>query len=255
MLAKLITENGASLVVFDPIQSFVEGSTNSERTVRHVLGPLSAVAEQTNAAIVLVRHLRKSGSGLAIHRGLGSTGIVDVARSGLMVATEPGLRTVKELEIRRVLAQFKCNLSTLAPSLVYLVVTESDGARIEWLGESKLSADQLASTTDGMGASALAEACEVLFALLIDGALRANEVISLAARNGISSRTLRRAKVRLEVRSIRTGYGRGAEYYWKLPDDSEFVERLKAQAIDELSNSLFHGRCNEFDRSPPYEFH
>ena len=56
-----IKEKNVRLVVFDPLTSFIQGSINSDRAVRHALDPLKRVAEDTGAAVVLVRHLRKMG--------------------------------------------------------------------------------------------------------------------------------------------------------------------------------------------------
>ena len=52
---------GAKLLVIDPLMAFLGGDSNSDQSVRRALTPLRAIAERTNVAIVLVRHLNKGG--------------------------------------------------------------------------------------------------------------------------------------------------------------------------------------------------
>src|SRR5205085_9006085 len=68
LLEQTIINDRCSLTVIDPITAFLHGSTNAENVVRAALGPLTATAERTGSAIVLVRHLRKGGSGSALYR-------------------------------------------------------------------------------------------------------------------------------------------------------------------------------------------
>lgn len=87
----LVTEKGAVLVVIDPLMAFLGAGVDAHRDqdVRRALHSLAAVAERTGAAIVIVRHLNKSGGPQAIYRGGGSIGIIGAARSGLLVASDP----------------------------------------------------------------------------------------------------------------------------------------------------------------------
>jgi hypothetical protein len=56
-----------------------------DQSVRRALAPLAQLAEETNAAIVVVRHLRKGNEGKAIYAGGGSIAIIGQARIGLLV--------------------------------------------------------------------------------------------------------------------------------------------------------------------------
>lgn len=89
-LREAISETRARLVIIDPFVSYVSDklSVNSDQEVRRALVPLAMLADETSAAIVLVRHLRKSG-GSAIQRGGGSIGIAGQARSVLAVSRDP----------------------------------------------------------------------------------------------------------------------------------------------------------------------
>jgi RecA-family ATPase len=114
-LRKAILEVGAKLVTIDPLMAFLPSEIDSYRDqdVRRGLAPLKDLAEETGAAIVLVRHLNKNQGGSAIYRGGGSIGIVGAARVGLLVAKDP------DDAQRRVLAVTKNNLPKEMPSLAF----------------------------------------------------------------------------------------------------------------------------------------
>jgi hypothetical protein len=76
-----------------------EVSANNDQSVRMALMPLAALAAETDACVLLVRHLRKSGGASAIYRGSGSIGIVGVVRTGLMIARHPDVP--KRIDIPR----------------------------------------------------------------------------------------------------------------------------------------------------------
>lgn len=90
-LAGAITERaGLSLVVIDPVSAFV-GATDSYNNaqVRAMLKPLSDVAADTGAAIVLVTHLRKGEGGPAVQRAMGSLAFTAAARQVLVAMRDP----------------------------------------------------------------------------------------------------------------------------------------------------------------------
>src|SRR5215207_5203867 len=104
---------GAVLVIIDPLMAFFGADIDSykDQNVRRALAALASLGERTGAAIVIVRHLNKSGGKTPIYRGGGSIGIIGAARSGMMVGEDP------DDENRRVLAPAKSNLAAPAPSL------------------------------------------------------------------------------------------------------------------------------------------
>ena len=75
-------------------------NSHRDQDVRRALAPLAKLAEDTGAAVLIVRHLNKSSGGNPLYRG-GSIGIIGAARSALLVASHP------EDESRRVLATLK----------------------------------------------------------------------------------------------------------------------------------------------------
>ena len=140
MIRRGIERVDAELVIVDPLMAFLSGDVNSHRDqdVRRALAPLAKLAEDTGAAVLIIRHLNKSDGGNPLYRGGGSIGIIGAARSALLVARNP------EDDDRRVLAPLKANLSAPAPSLAFTLTEAANGAvRVEWKGATPLDARTL----------------------------------------------------------------------------------------------------------------
>jgi hypothetical protein len=189
----------------------------NEVTRRRVLEPLARLARDTNAAIVLIRHLRKHGAGTpALQRGLGSSDIPAIARVMLLVGVDP------ENEERRVLACSKNNLAERPASLGFRIVgTDSGVARLEWLGPSPLTADELVEKPRRARRDAVSAAMDFLRERLADGPCTRSQLLDEAAALGLSLRTLERAKAELGILS-RQGRDNGAKaWYWSLGEMPE----------------------------------
>jgi hypothetical protein len=216
----------AALVVIDPLMAHLPGNVNSYRDqdVRRALAPLARIAERTDAAVVVVRHLTKAPGGSPLYRGGGSIGIIGAARSALIAAVDPD----DDSSTQRILAVAKSNLAPIAPSMSYelqqvQINTGSDGrafttSRIAWGDVTGHTAAQLLPLPDAAeerGAVAMAK--DVLVQLLADGSMLAKEVQAEAKKAGVAPRTLDRAKSALGVRSKRDGFGAKGEWSWFLP--------------------------------------
>src|SRR5204863_4987 len=68
LLRDTIRETGARLVVLDPFLAFLSAGVSklSDQWVRRALAPLAQVADETRAALVLVRHLTNGARGRGI---------------------------------------------------------------------------------------------------------------------------------------------------------------------------------------------
>lgn len=213
-LEYLIRAHGVKLVVLDPLASFVHAdfSLNDEQQVRQVLERLARLAARTSCAILLIRHLRKSGSGPLLDHGLGSAAIANVARTLLRVDEYP------EKDGRYGLSVVACNVAEKARTLVYAMVRVKDVPRIEWHGESDLDAERLA---DGQGDAgerdARADARAFLRAELETGEKAVKDLERRADENGISRMTLRRAKKDLGVTSHPRGPNEERHFVWRKP--------------------------------------
>lgn len=200
----------AALVVLDPITAFL-GDTNPHKDadVRSVLRPLAGLASETDAAVVMIRHLRKAAADRAIYRAGGSIGFVAAARSQLLVGSPPNE------EVERAVVQLKNNHASIADPVGFTM----DGGYFDFRDGTDLTAAQiLAAEDDAQGENRLAEAEAFLTAHLSDGPQPSSELIASAADAGISERTLKRAKANLSLEANRYGdVGQDGRWYWLPP--------------------------------------
>lgn len=215
-LEALIREHEVALMVVDPLMAFLPRSIAShfDQCVRHALTPLTELATRTRCTILFVRHLVKTSSQKAIHRGQGSMGILASMRAGFLAAPHPRDNSL------RVLAATKHNVGHHPPSLGYRIVPSPSGSPvIEWTGPLEMTADDLCRRHDP-GVKMKDRAIAWLRKELTNGPRLATELYTLAADAGIPERTLDRAKAALHIDSHRH-HDRAAgrtEWYWSDPD-------------------------------------
>jgi hypothetical protein len=224
-----VGEVQARLLVLDPATAFLNCSINGEQSVRRALRPLQDLARRKGLAVLLVRHLVKHSSTSVLYRGAGSIALVAAARSGLRVFPDPTATDPHQ----HLLVQVKTNLAHAA-SLAFRTRKTGSAIAVEWLGEVPYSAQDLAGGP-GEEHAALHEAMEVLYSLLAEGPVAANEVLQKAGKAGVSRRTLQRAKVLLRVRSRKSGNGPGSSWSWELPTDPALLQAMKEMDIDDLA--------------------
>jgi len=116
-----IVRLNAKLIILDPLASFLTPGyrLNQEQDMRNALDPLTRIAQETGCAMLLLRHLNKSGGKTAIYRSGGSIAVAALERAALLVALDPEDPTGD----RRVLAVNKSNLVPHAPSIGYRIVS------------------------------------------------------------------------------------------------------------------------------------
>jgi hypothetical protein len=218
VLEEIINRSGAALVVIDPFVAYLPTNKNShsDQEMRSSITPIGRVAQRTGTAIILVRHVKKGAVTKAIHGGGGSIGIVGAARSALLVAKDPEDETGQT----RVLAIQKSNLAREAASLKYRVVDAGGVGRIEWLGVSRHTADELvtvkpqpATKTDGC--------VEWLADYLASGPKEYGEIKVAAEARSWSLAVLTDARERLGVRPKRKGKPPNQISWWELPVKGE----------------------------------
>jgi hypothetical protein len=201
------------VVVIDPLSAYL-GRTDSHKDaeVRGLLAPVVACAAKYGVAVLAVMHLTKAGTDRrAIHRAIGSIGFVGAARLGLVVGKDP------EDDTRVLLAGLKNNLGPKAPTLAFRI----DDSGLVWEPDPVpgMDADELLAA--GVSVEDRVErgdADTFLTDLLTLGEVLAREVLTAARDNGISDRTLYRAKSRLGVRARHEGQpGKAGRWYWSLP--------------------------------------
>jgi hypothetical protein len=204
-LKEAIEDSEAALVIIDPITAFLgeQVNTHNDASVRKALGPLKELAEETGAAVVMIRHLNKSGDAKALYRGGGSIAFSGSARSGLMVERVPN-----DPEGWCALAQVKTNLSRSVKSILYKVVSVHefnedfpyDVPVVQWGEATELTADELFVKKDARKNAPLRdEAKQFLFEVLADGPTPVVEVQEQAKGAGIAWSTVKTASVELGV--------------------------------------------------------
>ena len=209
-LEEAIHETGADFVVIDPLVAFVGPSVDIHRAneTRSKLAPLALIAERQSCAICLLRHLTK-GNTRALYRGLGSIDFTAAARSVLLVAADPD-----EPTFDRVIAHIKSNLAPVGVSLSFSL---RPGVGFSWTGTSDLTGDELLSAAFVPSLRPREIAKAFLRAQLANGPQPSTVVQQVAAFEGISERTLDRAKAEAGVNSERIGFGDEGEWLWSLP--------------------------------------
>ena len=232
-LGALVAMLDARLVVVDVLMAYLGARTNSYRDqdVRALLGPLSAMAEETRCAVLLLRHPTKAANRDPVLYGGGSIGIMGAARVGLLASLHPDDVELPEADRRRLLAVAKCNIAPKAETMVYRLVPAPDPefevARVSWEGTSGLrAADLLAEPSDTDEADARNEAERFVLSYFGDeDAVRAADILKEASANKITPSTLRRARIRLRIDTERVGFGPSAEYWWmRSPQSSPDME-------------------------------
>ena len=212
-----VEQVGAAMVVIDPLMAYLGGDVNSHRDqdVRRALAPLARMAEETRAAVILVRHNTKSGGTNPVYRGGGSIGIIGAARMGFTFARDP------EDENRYIFAAAKANITDTPASLAYRIVAspEHGCARVEWEDGpvAYTAADLLAASQESPEDRAdRADAAAWLRAYLTEhgGDAEAADVFKAGERAGFSKDTLKRAKKRAGVRSEKAAFDAG--WMWRI---------------------------------------
>lgn len=171
MRAKAEEIGDVKLIIIDPPSAYLGPKVDAykESDVRRVLAPLSQLAQETGALVLLVVHLNKRSDGGAQQRFGGSTAWIAAPRAAFLVAEEEASR-------RRYMLPVKNNLGNDRLGFEYRVVeTLLDypsglikAPHIEWLGTSDRSATELLNPPKPKAPSAVDEAKDFLRKQLAD---------------------------------------------------------------------------------------
>jgi hypothetical protein len=203
-----------------------------------MLEPAQRMMQQYRVSTTGVMHLNKDVMKDLLSRVTSSGAFTAIVRSVLFVGSDPD--DEDELNPSKILAHGKSNLSKVAPSIGFRVgectvpgenedgnVIEIPTSRIEWLGDSEITAEQLLKGRGSPGTK-LAQAEGLLLRFLGGGkAAGKTTLMAEAERLGISEPTLRRAYRQLggeegeQERDPDTG--RMGSVVWRLPRRAEPV--------------------------------
>ncbi len=227
------------LIVVDPIGSFLGGKTDAHRDndVRSILVPVARLAEQYDAAVLVVAHRRKSASGFADDLALGSRAFTGIARAVWHVSRDRDDKT------RRLLLPGKNNLAAEGQGLAFTIADDGPGPTIRWESEPvDMNADEAIKeeNTDGGDGrrTTLDDAIAWLQDALADGPLVAKEILRRAHAEGISNSTLNRAKASLGVHSKKKDHSVQTVWLWRLPRANPRASDDDAQTAEVAVASL-----------------
>jgi putative DNA primase/helicase len=206
------------LIVIDPVSAYLRGiDENRNAAMRGVLTPLKGLAERLGAAVVLVSHLTKKGSGNGKHRVVGSVAYVGACRANHLFVSDP-----QDVARRRVLMLDNGgNVAPPAPTLAYTIEDHGTGPCVVWHPEpvvvtvEQALQSQSSPRRGGVPVSPRRECDEWLRAVLSAGPVLRSEIMTRGHEAGFRIDAIRRAKARVGVTSIREGFGAGARFYWR----------------------------------------
>jgi len=200
-LEATINDLNARLVIIDPLTSFLSKNhnMNTAQSVGNLMRALSRAAFTTGSVIVVVCHLTKNASGKEIDRHLGSSDIINAARSVLSVtrnSDDSDIITVKHL---------KSTLAKRARPFCYEIVGN---------GVIEFFSDDEYTSIDDAPAAKIDRAKDMLMQILSEGAMPQPEIKALFERVNICGwRTVETAKREMGIEQV---YGDGGVSYWRM---------------------------------------
>lgn len=228
----VVADLGVRLIVIDPLSGFLNGKVDSHKdaSLRSMLRPIHALAERRSMAVLGVLHTNQAQSGDVATKVSGSGAWTNAARSALVFGRLPD---GQEDDPGRVVVVAKSNYA-MTGTAYELRLDIPDGEThpvIAVVGRSEIdSAQVLADPADAVSRTDRTAAVEFLERVLADGERLSVDVVAEAEEEGISERTLQRARAKLGVESRRDGFGRGGKTYIRLP--SSAIPRHAAPPVE-----------------------
>jgi hypothetical protein len=207
------------LVIIDPIAAYLGGANdNSNVEVRAALDPLAAWAAERKVAILLLHHLNKNDKTRAAYRAVGSIGFTAVVRMAWAVAddyTDPK-KKLMTLVMGNIAPDAKTMRFEIQPTkvtektngaLVDTCVISLDDKLVDATAQEILAPDVLETLQ-----SSKHKAARFLKSALMEGAVPCMDLYKEAEGEGITKRTLDRAKKALDIKTKRMN----GKWYWTL---------------------------------------
>lgn len=214
-----VAEFDAAIVFLDPMVAYLGGSTDMYRPneTRAILIQLDQLAKRHNIAIVGVHHVKKAAGLIAQHKTLGSVDFVNGVRSTLLVdISKTG---------QYYMAHVKANWSKKGASIAY----EFTGDKFSWGGEynvNPMDSYEISHTPRGKARS-------FIMSVLRNGPVPIQELIKLAEQEGLTERTLNRAK-----RDVARSFQKDHKWYWELEPGVEPLPEVIGSSPENYIASL-----------------
>jgi archaellum biogenesis ATPase FlaH len=217
-------KTGARLIVIDPFSAFLTKETDSykDQDIRSVLAPVEDIAEETQAAVLIIAHYTKKEDASPLSKVGGSIAFTGAARSVMAVEQLPNKSS-------RVLCSIKSNLAKKPPALEYETVSINKlrNGSGQWMGEERIKSSKIRwlaevdfDPRDGaMGQSAAEiEVRDFLKQIIFDSPVASEQIFKEAKIAGISRTELIRMRRLVGVKAEKEdSTGR---WIWSWPDET-----------------------------------
>ncbi|MDR1848933.1 MAG: AAA family ATPase [Zoogloeaceae bacterium] len=218
LLREKLVGKPVDLIIVDPIVSAISGDAHKGNDVRRGLQPLVDLGQELGAAILGITHFSKGTQGKnPTDRVTGSVAFAALARIVLVAAKRTD---AQEGESTRILCRSKANITQDDGGFGYDLTLVNIGndiivSRVAWGERIEGTAREILDAAEGSSdyGEAGHEARDFLIDLLSDGEKPAAEIFAFAKKNGITERTLNRAKKDIRIMSKREG----KIWFWHLP--------------------------------------
>lgn len=244
-LQQNLVELGAALLSVDPLMGVVDGhlDTHKDRDVRLALSPLMQLADETQCTILGNAHFNKGAGSDPLALVMGSAAFGNVARAVLGFARD----TDADEDGTCVISLVKNNLGrTDWPSLTYrienMVIPTSKGpsevGRLVMTGESARSVTDILAAANNIGSGAKIELVAAWIKRYVGGTrlgyASAGEVIAAGIAAGYEEHTIKRARSRAGLSTVKKGMEAG--WFWCLPgiepsEDNTQGDKIPGESI------------------------
>jgi len=206
VVRRYVEDKKPTLLVVDSLSGSHRKDENSA-DMRGVLSELAALARDSKTTVLITHHLRKRSKDesafLTLDRLRGSTAIAQFARV-VWGLSRPDAENPTQIRLE----QLKNNCGTFPPPLG----VEWNDAGLRFLADAPDYPD-IRGRRD--------EAADFLADALKAGPVAAKTITAQAEQEGISEKTLQRAKRQLHVESRRRAQGDGYQWLWYLPGEGD----------------------------------
>jgi RecA-family ATPase len=224
LIEAAIIENGATLLVVDPLSSYAQRDMNKTVETRALLDSLAAVANRADCAIAIVTHLNKRGDARrAMDLVAGSHVIAAAARAVYATARDPADAK------RRLMLPLKCNLAKASEGFAYALIEATHAVcgsmpRVEWekVRYAGASADEALvdqAPRERARTQKTAEARELLTDLLSGGPVPSEVLWRQVKDAGITQKVAGEVLRQLGATNAPSGYQ--GSWLYRLPTGSE----------------------------------